>query len=181
MDVLLTEEQKALRQALREMAEVHRGSPDALMKKISGKFVLTSFSAMDSAILFEELGRFHFQAGLDLAESGTADSGQRRLRRAAVCLGDSLSVLEFNSKAERLDEGSGPAPKTEDARQVIVEGYTELETARLLLFRAARRHHSGSGDDDDLLRIEKTALDLRSRLHACLDPKCSSGKSKSSD
>ena len=184
MDVLLTDEQKALRQALREMAGDHRGAPDALLKKISEKFALASFSAMDSAILFEELGRVRFQAGLDLAERVTADSGQRRLCRAAVCLGDVLSLLESCSKAERrsldLDGRSGLPPKSEDARQTIVEGYTELETARLLLLRSASRLHSGSGDDDDLRRLEETALDLRSRLRARLNPKRSSRRSKSS-
>jgi hypothetical protein len=184
MDVLLTKEQKALRKALRTMAEEDRGAPEALFRKISEKFALRSFSAMDNAILFEELGRIHFQSGIERAESEAADPGERRLRRAAVCLGDASSVLEASSKAENHslveDTRIGPLPKTGDARQTIVEGYTELETARLILYREACRLNSGSGDDADVCRIEKTALDLRLRVRARLDPKCSSGRSKSS-
>jgi hypothetical protein len=167
MRYLLNAREAAFKTAVRELAARAGRSGDAGSGEGSGPSVrLTAdlrrwlddhrpdgLSRVEELVALEELGRKRLDGTRTLAECGALRTSGQGLR-AAAALGDAQGAL-----ASCLGKPSGPAFQT------VCDIASELEAARLLLYRAAVLEDEGRGDPEavNMAAREAEGLALRAR------------------
>jgi hypothetical protein len=139
MDFSFSGEQEDLRRETRAFLEANPSPTDAQLEQLGWKGILASgdFTFLDAAVLFEELGRVHYDGPYVEHEVG----GDRRKLLAAhaleaIGIGSRVTELAVQYASEREQFGRKIGSYQAVAHS-IVDAYVQVELARSLAYWAA--------------------------------------------
>jgi hypothetical protein len=181
MRYVLTPSQKSFKETLgnvfgardvariREESRTSEAAATALMNRLTGGFPEAGekvFGAVESIVALETIARAAPEAAASLAARAAFLKLDPALARAAVNLGSAEGRLWPRFERARAFPVSGP----DDGTQALADLASAIESARLMLFRAAVLADAGKGDPMNAARAEELSAEIHSRARAVPGP-----------